>query len=140
MGAVNYGSNDYVNLCFNFDEEMDEILMQDIVDDVEYDIDYNLDNEFYKIEVKPGYYDGLYLDIHAYELPELFVDMEEKIQAIKEVLHIYEFLKNLVEQGWQAYTPGWSTGFYENSLEQVGQGILKMLQEINNISIDSKIS
>ena len=111
MGTINYGSNDILNIgtnaSFAVDDDYMLLLLNDFTDTLE---DYTF--QYFTMEIKCGYYDGLYLDItdgaHWYSY---FDDQKERQEAIQEVKLLEELLKRLIFSGMVVYAPGWCTSY-----------------------------
>jgi hypothetical protein len=113
MGAINYGSNDIINLGLN----TSNILNEEDFDEVNYiydDVKNILDDYcfyYYHVTIKEGYYSGLYLDIESnYYVYDSYMD---KLDAQKELTQLKELLNRCAEVGLVVYTPGWCTGYYD---------------------------
>lgn len=111
MGTINYGSNDYINLGFNLNREYHT---GDIAaDNAAWAIEKLIDNYsfyYWHVVIKPGYYEGFYLDIEN-NFPVCFDNWEEKQEAQKEITQIKRFLYDCVRAGLVKYSPGWCTGW-----------------------------
>lgn len=113
MGAINYGTSTYLcNIGYNlnndvadYEEAQDDQYwtakeVQDYLDE--------LSLCFYKIELKHGYYEGFYLDIHG----DYYSDDDRKNERIKELHKIGRALIHLTNYyGLVNYTPSWGTGY-----------------------------
>lgn len=137
MGAINYGKSDYISIGLNVSElEYDEsgfhpydTLMKEFV---ESRLD-ELNNYYFHIVIKPGYYEGFYIDIEN-NFPVFVNDYEEKRDAQKEVTEIKNFLKDcVVFGGLVQYFPGWCTGYStkEETLKAIKTAVNDMRDEIN---------
>lgn len=75
MGAINYGSSNYVNLGLNLslDIYQDFDAVQMLAKDVE-NIIYNKRFQYFTVDIIPGYYEGFYLDIEYKD--EIFYNYE----------------------------------------------------------------
>lgn len=110
MGAVNYGTSDYITLGYHLTGEDNEIIMDYMREQVE-----NLLNElntyYFRLVVKSGYYEGFYLDIEN-NFPVAFDWYEEKRDAMKEITQIKKALLQAVKlcNIVQCF-PGWCTGY-----------------------------
>ena len=112
MGTINYGSNDIINLGV----DTSNILNEDDFNEVSYiydDVKNILDDYsfyYYHVDIKEGYYSGLYLDIESnFYIYDSYLD---KLDAQKELTQLKKFLHRCVDNGLVAYTPGWCTGYY----------------------------
>jgi hypothetical protein len=113
MGAINYGSNEIINLGIN----TSNILNEDDFNEVSYiydDVKNILDDYsfyYYHVVIKEGYYSGLYLDIEAnFYIYDSYLD---KLDAQKELTQLKELLNRCAGAGLVCYTPGWCTGYYD---------------------------
>lgn len=138
MGAINYGSNDYVNLGFDLSRswETDEEMWEEVecaVEDVQWCLDNN-DFEYFKISIDSGYYEGFYLEIEE-NFPVCFDDYLEKRQAQKEITRIKRELLGFAEYTHLVnYTPNWCTSYYSYSetVQAINEGIKKMREEVKS--------
>lgn len=131
MGAINYGSNDYINIGINpdnywienengenefldFDIESDYVEVHGILD--------KYDFEYFAVDVKMGYYEGFYIDI---DFDYLWVDSYEKPLILKELTQLKKFLLQCCEYGMVKYSPGWCTGYsdYKTTQKAINQAI-----------------
>ena len=116
MGAFNYGTSTYLcNIGYNLNNEVadyedaqeDQLFtaqeVQDYLDD--------LSLCFYDIKIKPGYYEGFYLDISDIN-SDYYSDYDCKNERIKELHLIGRALIHLTNRcGLVLYAPGWCTGY-----------------------------
>lgn len=109
MGTINYGSNEIINLGININIITgDEVtFLHDIIQYFLNDYDFY----FYHVVIKPGHYEGFYLDIENNFF--YYDDYLEKQDAQKELTQLKEFLNRCVDNGLVAYNPGWCTGYYD---------------------------
>ena len=62
MGAVNYGSSDYISIGLNVSRDFEEWEIEEIENDIETLLnEYNF--YYFHVVIKPGYYEGFYIDI-----------------------------------------------------------------------------
>ena len=113
MGTINYGSNDIINLGV----DTSNILNEDDFNEVSYiydDVKNILDDYsfyYYHVDIKEGYYSGLYLDIESnFYIYDSYLD---KLDAQKELTQLKELLNRCAGVGFVCYTPGWCTGYYD---------------------------
>lgn len=116
MGAINYGTSTFLcSLGYNlnndvadYEEAQDNQYwtakeVQDYIDD--------LSLCYYDIELKPGYYEGFYLDISDIN-GDYYSDYDCKEERIKELHKIGRALIHLTNHfGLVNYTPSWGTGY-----------------------------
>lgn len=148
MGTINYKSNDYINLGYdlsnqNFYCRMVEFYDDDSSrDDLEGEINatYELiedliesyDLEFFKINIKNGYYEGFYIDInfdYSY-----FYNYIEKQDAQKEITKIKKLLYDIIDYGNIVNCHnGWCTGYdtIEDTKAAIKEAIKKMRYVVN---------
>lgn len=160
MGAINYGTSDYITLglkpydtddfysnkCFmdEIEKEIKEYggtIEEAIADYIDtcYESDYEnisfalskQNFKFFKIEIKHGYYEGFYLDIKE-DLPIYFDCWQEKAEAQKEISEIKKFLIECVGMGLVSVRPGWCTsyGTYKGTLKEISFAIKTMRAEV----------
>ena len=114
MGAINYGSNDIINLGVDVSKEEDFGILSEEVCCIYEDIKNILDNYdfyYYHVVIKEGYYIGLYLDIEAnFYIYDSYLD---KLDAQKELTQLKKFLLECAGAGLVVYTPSWATGYYD---------------------------
>lgn len=137
MGTINYGTSNYITLgynCANIDYEED--FYNDYINDLFYQIQYRIKKEdfrYFDIEVKPGYYEGFYINI---DFDFLFFDTwEEKHLAQKEITKIKAFLIECIEDfECVAVYPGWCTGYadYKTTLEETAAAVVEMRGTVKN--------
>ena len=147
MGTINYGTSDYITVGFepfDFDEFVYED--EDGEEQTDYDGRYN-EMEFYReaveairekyefcyyhVEVKPGYYEGFYIDIESnYGL--CYDSCEDKREAQKEITQIKRFLLECVDVGCVQCFPGWCMGYatHEKTLAGINEAVKAMREEV----------
>ena len=110
MGAINYGTSDYITLGYHLSGEDDGTFIEYAREQVE-----NLLNElnpyYFHVVVKSGYYEGFYLDI-SNEFPVAVEGWDEKRDVMKEITAIKKALLQMVKlcNVVQVF-PGWCTGY-----------------------------
>lgn len=89
MGTINYGRSDYITLgynCNNIDYEEYEYsgeIIAELYETIEYILkDYRF--YYFHVAIKPGYYEGFYIDIE-HNFSYCYDDYREKIDAQKEI-------------------------------------------------------
>lgn len=126
-----------------FDSDLDELMgegktdYQARQDDMEADrenverIRAKYDFFHYRVEVKPGYYEGFYIDIEEMFGCE-FDNSEAKRETQKEITQIKLFLLECVEAGCVQCFPGWCTGYAsrERTLEGIKEAVKAMREEV----------
>lgn len=147
MGTINYYKNKYITLGVNVnylyeektefdDNDMyfdEDTYLLDYFDEIQ-DIINKYNFEFFKVELKPGYYEGFYLYIE--DCDYMFLDnTKEKNELLKEITKLKKLLIELVENGLVACFPGWCTSYLSNegSKEEIKEAIKQMKQDIKKI-------
>ena len=109
MGAINYGTSDYISMGLNVSGDFDEWEQEQARDEIAAILDkYSF--YYFHIALKSGYYEGFYIDIE-FNYPIYFDDCTEKRDAQKEVTQIRRFLLECAAAGLVQYSPGWCTGY-----------------------------
>ena len=109
MGAINYGTSDYISMGLNVSGDLDEYEQEDFYNEISRILDkYSF--YYFHVVLKSGYYEGFYIDIE-YNFPLYFDDCTEKRDAQKEVTQIRRFLLECAAAGLVQYFPGWCTGY-----------------------------
>lgn len=133
MGAINYGSSDYINLGLNLNLDIyqDFDAVQILAEDVE-NIIYNKHLQYFTVDIIPGYYEGFYLDIEYKD--ETFYNYEEKKDAQKEITKIKQMLYFLSDMDIVEYTPGWCTGYatQQETRKYIANAIKQMRQDVKD--------
>lgn len=137
MGAINYGTSDFITIGYNCDFiDYDDEFYYDIVCDYYEQAKYTLDKytfNCFSVKLEPGYYEGFYIRIKFEFL--YFDDYYEKQQAQKEITLIKEFLLQCVNDfECCAVWPGWCTTYfnYKDSLKHINIAIKEMRDEIQH--------
>ena len=133
MGAVNYGTSDYINIGLNVDAGLDEWEVEQIRDEVQVILNkYGF--YYFHVAIKPGYYEGFYIDIEN-NFPVCFDLCEEKQDAQKELTQLKMALFECVGVGLVQYSPGWCTGYYTpaETVENIKAAIKSARDEVKNI-------
>lgn len=144
MGTINYGTSDYITIGYNLNwddsefetwEEMENEKQLDIEDMYtnirailnEYDF------IFYHVVIKPGYYEGFYIDIEN-NFPYCYDSREDKRAAQKEITKLKAFLIECVNTGLVQVWPGWCTSYNTRieSIDAIKTAIKEMRAEIKN--------
>lgn len=163
MGAVNYFTSDYITMGLrpydSWEFEKDSEFMREMQVQVNeyggtiedaitqyisdcYDCDYeNIKTEldkhnfhYYRITIKPGYYEGFTLDIKN-NYPVALDGWEDRRDANKEITEIKQFLIDCAGLGLVACFPGWCPGYrdYKGTLDAIGEAVKEMRKEVNTI-------
>lgn len=143
MGAINYGTSEYITIglkLYNYDdymtetEEIDYELMQMDYDadreNAEYIIDkYNF--KFFNVSIEFGYYEGFYLNINT---DFDFYNWEDKADALKEATQLKNMLIECCGCGLRVVHTGWCTGYenYKDSIDSVKAAISEIKDDIKN--------
>ena len=130
MGAINYGTSDYISIGLNVSRDFDEWELENLYNE----FSEMLENRrfwYFHITLKPGYYEGFYIDIE-YNFPVYFDDCTEKRDAQKEVTQIRRFLLECAAAGLVQYSPGWCTGYsdYKDTKTAINAAIKEMRREV----------
>lgn len=135
MGTINYKTSDYITIGYNCNDiDYDEPLYHDFIDDDYMNVEGIL-NQYYfyyfNIRLKPGYYEGFYIDIE-YNFPLFFDDYKERQEAQKEITTIKEALIKCFDYGCCAVHPGWCMAYLNNndSLKALQEAIKEMREEV----------
>ena len=157
MGTINFGTSDYITMGtrtqnysdFENDSDFLSEYAKDIdrfgLDSVIYDeISENYECDrinietllkhynfcFYHVAIKPGYYEGYYLDIEnnfgiAYDC------WEDKRAAQKEITQLQQFLIDCAGSGFTVVYPGWCTTElnYNDSVKAIKAAIKEIREE-----------
>ena len=141
MGAINYGTSEYITIGlkpYNYDDYMTE------TEDIDYELmqmDYETDREnieyildkynlnFFNVSIKFGYYEGFYLNINT---DFDFYNWEDKADALKEATQIKNMLIECCGCGLCVVHPGWCTGYenYRDSIDSVKAAISEIKDDI----------
>ena len=138
MGAINYGTSDYITLGYNCDNiDYEEEFYNDFIMDCYDQIKYRLKEEYFyyfHVTLEPGYYEGFYINIEN-NFPVWLDDYQEKQAAQKEITEIKKFLLECIYD-YECYScyPGWCTGYadYKNTLKDLDAAIWEMRNTIKN--------
>ena len=133
MGAVNYGTSDYINIGLNVGAVLDEWEVEQIRDEVQ-GILNKYGFYYFHVAIKPGYYEGFYIDIEN-NFPVCFDWYEEKRDAQKELTQLKRALFECVGAGLVQYSPGWCTGYYTpaETVQNIKAAIKSARDEVKNI-------
>lgn len=144
MGAVNYGTSDFITLGYNLDwdssdfeswEAMNEEMQLDI-EDLFHEIESLLKDHsfwYFHVAIKPGYYEGFYLDIEN-NFPVALDSWEDRREAMKEITRLKAFLTACIDAGLVQVWPGWCTSYKapEESREALNAAIKEMREEVKH--------
>lgn len=109
MGAINYGTSDYISIGLNVSGDFDEWEQEERRNEIDAILE-NYGFWYFHVTLKSGYYEGFYIDIEN-NFPCFFDNWEEKRDAQKEVTQIRRFLMDCTAAGLVQYSPGWCTGY-----------------------------
>lgn len=86
---------------------------------------------YFHIALKPGYYEGLYIDIEN-NFPVAFDDWREKQDVQKELTKIRAFLRELAGLGFVECSPGWCTTYYDykDTLKAIDAAVKAMRADV----------
>lgn len=132
MGTINYFTSDYITLGYNtgnIDYE-DEFYSDDVNFEYEGINALLKDAAFYyfHITLKPGYYDGFTINIEN-NFDYCFNDYSEKLEALKELTRIKNFLIYIVDNfNINVVYPGWCTSYgnYKKTIDEINAAIKEM--------------
>lgn len=135
MGAINYGTSDYITIGFNLslftNSDKATVASVDYYAHVAEAID-NLTNEYFSVDICEGYYDGFYITI----APDLYIpDREARQDAIAAAYHVCDLLKYAVRECCCCkVSPGWCTGYATEteSIEAINIAYADMLMDISD--------
>lgn len=138
MGTINYFTSDYITLGYNLGniDYSDEFYR----DDIQFEFDginaLLKDTSFYyfHITLKPGCYDGFSINIEN-NFSYCFDDYNEKLQALKEITRIKNFLIYIVDNfNISEVWPGWCTSYkeYHTTIKDIHAAIQEMKNEVKS--------
>lgn len=139
MGTINYGTSDYITIGYNCDL-IDYDNYEDCADVVQwcYDkISDRLEQErfyYFDIKVKPGYYEGFYIDIE-YNYSYCLDNYTDKRWAQMEITSIKKFLLDCVNYfDCCVVYPGWCTRYLDNvtTLKEINGAIKDMRDTVKS--------
>ena len=146
MGTVNYATSDYITIGlkpYDYEDFEDENgnINYDMMNDY-YQDDYNnieailnkYDFHYFHVVIKPGYYEGFYIDIEN-NYPVCYDSWNDKQAALKEATQIKRFLLECIDLGLCEVWPGWCTSYKSRneSIKAVKEAIRDMKEEIKGI-------
>lgn len=143
MGAINYGTSEYITIGlkpYNYDdymtetEDIDYELMQMDYDTDRENIEYILDKynfNFFNVSIKFGYYEGFYLNINT---DFDFYNWKDKADALKEATQVKNMLIKCCGCGLCTAYPSWCTVYenYKDSIESIKDAVSKMKDDIKS--------
>ena len=138
MGTINYKTSDYITLGYNTNNiDYEDEFYNDLINDEYEQINYLLSKEYFyyfHITLKPGYYEGFTIDIEN-NFSICFDDYDEKLQALKEITQIKNFLLYIVENfNVSVVYPGWRTSYgdYKKTISEIKAAVKIMKSEVKN--------
>lgn len=141
MGAINYGTSEYITIGLKPYNTDDYIFEDGSVDYDAMSIDYDCDIEnvrfiidkysfsFFDINIKYGYYEGFYLDINAnFD----FYNWQDKKDALKEATQLKNMLIECCGVGLREVWPGWCTTYmpYKESVNNIKAAVWHIKEDI----------
>lgn len=136
MGAINYKTSDYITLGYNCNDiDYEDEFYYELINDEYEQIKDVLKNEYFyyfHITLKPGYYEGFTIDIEN-NFSLCFDNYSEKLQALKEITQIKNFLLYIVNNfNINIVYPGWCTSYgdYKKTIEEINDAIKNMRSEV----------
>ncbi len=145
MGAVNYGTSDYITMAYNCNTEYaPDDFWNDENEQREFEISFLHDEVkaelekhsfyYYHIAIKPGYYEGFYIDIEN-NFPVALDSWQDRRDANKEITEIKQFLIACAGLGLVECSPGWCTGYsdYNGTITAITAAVKEMRDELRTI-------
>ena len=143
MGTINYGTSEYITVGLepydfaDYENESGECDYDARCTDMRMDCAYvenilaRYDFFYFDIRVKPGYYEGFYIDIES-NFGLAYDSWEDKREALKEATQIKRFLLECVESCCCVVHPGWCTGYEgeDESKASIAAAIAEMKNDI----------
>ena len=135
-------SPDFMDLLkneYHIDIDNEEAVLAEIYEEINnyYDCDkmnfestlnkYNF--RYFNIELIPGYYEGLSIDIKTnFD----FYDYRDKRDAQKEITQLKRFLIEIAGCGFIQVFPGWCTGYrdYKNTIKSISAAIKEIREDV----------
>jgi hypothetical protein len=146
MGAINYGSSDYITIGYNLsnadyeDEYYYECILDDF-DQVKYILEKDYSFYYFNVKLKSGYYEGFYLDIE-FNFKYCLDSYIDRSEAQKEITQIKKFLLYCIDNfNCCSVWPGWCPSYLDrkNTLEELSAAIQEMREEVKNTPVWSKV-
>lgn len=138
MGAINYKTSDFITLGYNTNNiDYDDDFYYDLINDEYEEIKYLLEEEnfyYFHISIEPGYYEGFTIDIE-HNFSYCYDDYFEKLQALKEITQIKNFLLYIVNNfNINAVYPSWCTAYadYNKTIAAINAAIVEMKYTVKN--------
>ena len=142
MGAINYKTSDFITLGYNTNNiDYEDEFYDELINDEYEEIKYLLEEEnfyYFHIVIEPGYYEGFTIDIE-HNFSYCYDDYFEKLQALKEITQIKNFLLYIVNNfNINVVYPGWCTGYgdYKKTIEEINAAIIEMKYTVKNTPTD----
>ena len=141
MGAINYGTSEYITIGlkpYNYDdymtetEDIDYELMQMDYDTNRENVEYVLNKynfNFFNVSIKYGYYEGFYLNIKTnFD----FYNWQDKKDALKEATQLKNMLIECCGVGLCEVWPGWCTTYmpYKESVNNIKAAVWHIKEDI----------
>ena len=143
MGTINYKRNKYVTVGINtdiftteIDEDFDEFESDFIINDYYEEITNIIAKytfEYINVEIKSGYYEGFYID---FDIDYCFFDnYKEKMQVLKEITKLKNFLLECLENNMYVCFPSWCTTYidYEESKKEIIKAMKEFKEDIKKM-------
>ena len=138
MGAINYKTSDFITLGYNTNNiDYEDEFYDELINDEYEEIKYLLEEEnfyYFHIVIEPGYYEGFTIDIE-HNFSYCYDDYFEKLQALKEITQIKNFLLYIVNNfNINAVYPSWCTSYadYKKTIEEINTAIIEMKTSVKN--------
>ena len=143
MGAINYGTSEYITLGVRPDRYYDEKGFDMGLYEYEAGAARQLINryssEYFLLTFEWGYHEGFYLDVkdyykYCYDLTGngCINDYKERKEINKEITRIKALMLKLVDMGFVACYPGWCTGYADakETRKEINEAIKEMRREV----------
>lgn len=136
MGTINYKTSDFITLGYNtndidYDDEFYDELINDEYDEIKYLLNKQ-DFYYFHVTLEPGYYEGFTIDIE-HNFSYCYDNYYEKLQALKEITRIKEFLLYIVNNfNINVVYPGWCTSYgnYKKTISEINNSIIEMKNSV----------
>lgn len=144
MGAVNYGTSEYITIGYNCNTEYTfDNFWTDENEQRNFEISFLLDEVevelakhsfyYFHVLIKSGYYEGFYIDIEN-NFPVALDSWKDRQEAQKEITEIKRFLTACADLGLVECFPGWCTGYssYNNTIKAIKAATKEMRLEVKS--------
>ena len=131
MGAVNYGTSEYITIGYNCNTEyVFDDFWTDANEQRNFEIAFLRDEVaaelskysfyYFHVAIKSGYYEGFYIDIEN-NFSVALGSWEDRQEMQKEITEIKRFLTACADLGLVECFPGWCTGYsaYDDTIKAI---------------------